>query len=312
MGRAAGGVWAVVVLLAIVIAVMSRLDADGHALPAEPVVPMPLTREGLRESVFGTSTLPADVPRVQRRWRDDRFPYAERIDRLTVDLPHGFTSVAYELFPDRWNGRTMIFHGGHTQRLDASPLALRWFVRRGWRVVAMAMPLSGLNAHPGFRHAPGNHDELARLDHPLGLFLMPVVAVVNYTRAGVMVGLSGGGWTTAVAAAIDTRIRDSYPVAGTIPWRWRNGDAADLEQRLIPSYLDLYRLAVDHGRRQLAPPPPHDPSCFAGRSSDEWASAVGGDFGALVDLRSRQHAITQFHLRAITKDLAAHQNSSFA
>ena len=32
-----------------------------------------------------------------------------------------------------------------------------------------------------------------------------------------MIGLSGGGWTTAVAAAIDTRIKLSIPVAGSAP-----------------------------------------------------------------------------------------------
>jgi PhoPQ-activated pathogenicity-related protein len=33
----------------------------------------------------------------------------------------------------------------------------------------------------------------------------------------VMAGLSGGGWTTTIAAAIDPRIQLSIPIAGSIP-----------------------------------------------------------------------------------------------
>ena len=32
-----------------------------------------------------------------------------------------------------------------------------------------------------------------------------------------MCGFSGGGWTTTIAAAIDPRIKNSFPVAGSLP-----------------------------------------------------------------------------------------------
>jgi hypothetical protein len=138
----------------------------------------PVTRSSLREAAFGSQRLPTTLPSVQRDRTDVRFGYAKRLDRLTVRLPHGFTSVAYELWPQTWNGRTMIFHNGHGQGLDASPNVLKWFVARGWRVVTMAMPFAGQNASPGFQRTL-LHDQLANLSHPLGLFLIPVVAMVN-------------------------------------------------------------------------------------------------------------------------------------
>ena len=57
-----------------------------------------------------------------------------------------------------------------------------------------------------------------------------------------MIGLSGGGWTTTLYAAIDPRVRLSFPVAGTLPdylRLGRPGDKGDWEQ----FYPDLYKVA---------------------------------------------------------------------
>jgi hypothetical protein len=56
------------------------------------------------------------------------------------------------------------------------------------------------------------HFELSVREHPLRYFIEPVVVALNwaeevygYSRR-IMVGLSGGGWTTVVVSGIDTRI----------------------------------------------------------------------------------------------------------
>ena len=60
-------------------------------------------------------------------------------------------------------------------------------------------------------------------DSPVRYFLEGVVLVTNYAlnvlkyKRIVMVGLSGGGWTTTVAAALDPRISLSMPIAGSVP-----------------------------------------------------------------------------------------------
>ncbi|HYC61314.1 MAG TPA: hypothetical protein VEK79_17295 [Thermoanaerobaculia bacterium] len=111
--------------------------------------------------------------------------------------------------------------------------------------------------------------ELAPDNEALKYFLEPVVQWVNYvtTRTNasgallfsrvVMTGLSGGGWTTTLAAAIDPRIVRSYPVAGTIPLYMRqclsSGDTEQFVDSLyqIAGYLDLYVLGTYPSRKQI-------------------------------------------------------------
>ena len=112
-------------------------------------------------------------------------------------------------------------------------------------------------------------------------FLQPVSVCLRYlkSRADVdgfpsyedfsMIGLSGGGWTTTVYAAIDPTIRLSFPVAGTIPlWLRSGGSVGDTEQTLssfyqIAGYPDLYVLGSHgSGRKQVQILNRRDDCCF--------------------------------------------------
>ena len=132
-----------------------------------------------------------------------------------------------------------------------------WLNQLGYDVMELAMPLHGCNRIPGnascgARHCisdlgpggrgfdcskcvptagggslVGSHEWFAQFeaqgDEVMRYFLEPVVLATNYAldtlgyRRVVMVGLSGGGWTTTVAAALDPRISLSMPIAGSMP-----------------------------------------------------------------------------------------------
>jgi hypothetical protein len=102
----------------------------------------------------------------------------------------------------------------------------------------------------------------------LRFFIEPVVQGINhFLRANPgsaeisMMGLSGGGWTTVLAAAVDPRIKLSISVAGSMPIYARRfypgsvGDAEQMPPALYAeraSYLDLYTLdAYGKGRRHI-------------------------------------------------------------
>jgi hypothetical protein len=72
---------------------------------------------------------------------------------------------------------------------------------------------------------------------PIRWFVEPEIETINYLQsigAAIgyhMIGLSGGGWTTTICAAIDPRIQMSFPVAGSIPIYLRpNAIEGDSEQ----------------------------------------------------------------------------------
>ena len=105
-------------------------------------------------------------------------------------------------------------------------------------------------------------------------FVEPITVFLNYAVEEyaydlvAMVGLSGGGWTTTLYAALDPRIARSYPVAGTLPLYLESG--GDYEQThpglyALANYPELYVLGTYEGeRRQIQVLNRYDPCCFGG------------------------------------------------
>src|SRR5438477_356802 len=128
---------------------------------------------------------------------------------------------------------------------------------------------------------------------PMKYFLEPTAISLNHLktqsrtghfpkyRAFHMIGLSGGGWTTTVYAAIDPAIRCSFPVAGTIPLFLRTGGSVgDREQfessfYQLAGYPDLYILgAHGRGRKQVQILVRRDDCCFGEAQHDAKAMGV--------------------------------------
>eukprot|EP00935_MAST-01C_sp_MAST-1C-sp1_P000801 g801.t1 len=133
-----------------------------------------------------------------------------------------------------------------------------FFHSLGHDVFVFSMPLKGINLGPGSTDKALNSDHWWFLqwekkgDHPLRYFLEPVVLTANYAQslgydAIYMAGLSGGGWSTTFAPAIEKRIKASFPIAGSTPCAMRNpdglmpnqtwtgSDAEDFEQNCSPN-----------------------------------------------------------------------------
>ena len=159
---------------------------------------------------------------------------------------------------------------------------MTFLLEKGYSVMVFQMPLFGDNK----RFAPagvGSHDDMAKLVssdlEPIKFFVEPIAVALNYAAKQfapddvVMIGLSGGGWTTTLYAAIDPRVRLSFPVAGTLPDYLRvgrPGDKGDWEQYYpdlykIANYLDLYVLGSSgRGAQQRQVLNKYDSCCFWG------------------------------------------------
>lgn len=238
-----------------------------------------------------------------------------RVDEFRVDMAPDLQGVAYHFIPQHPNRELVIVHHGHACTLDDDPSpndvgyglqrTIRALLREGYGVLGVFMP----HMRPG--DCTGGHDALFQLSapgSPMKYFLEPTAISLNYLktnhrsgrfpkyRAFHMTGLSGGGWTTTIYAAIDPRIRTSFPVAGSIPLSLRTGgsvgDREQFEESFyrIAGYPDLYILGSQgRGRRQVQILVRRDDCCFGEQQHD--AKATGMGYGeAMRDTEQRVKA----------------------
>jgi pimeloyl-ACP methyl ester carboxylesterase len=279
--------------LLICAAALNAFGQGNRAITVTSPAKIESTRAALVQNIWGTSweAVAAKQPRlVDHHYKpqtDDVLPASianlESIDR--IDVGGSVASTAFILYPARPNlHRVVIVHHGHgCDLLDRGEhpvhleFAIRKLVAAGYTVAAMRMPLFQSPAHCGGTRA---HDKLFDLRPRAGsavqFFMEPIARTVNYLVAHRtdlkeidMIGLSGGGWSTTIYAAIDPRIVKSIPVAGTLPLYLRGAHYNhDLEQYYAPlykavGYKDLYVLgAAGSGRLQLQILNRYDDCCF--------------------------------------------------
>jgi dienelactone hydrolase len=276
----------------------------------------------------GAGRVPARLPEhVQLDIEDPRFddlPNLRNLHRLEIPMDSGIVSVVYHFIPFQAEDRLVLYHHGHGGGFEQANEIIGALLDSGFSVLALAMPLEGMNSRPtvtltgiGRVHLT-SHEHLKLLSshrlNPLRFFVQPVIVALNYAertrgyRSISMVGLSGGGWTTVLAAALDPRIQVSVPVAGSLPVFLRErrdwGDYEQTEPGLlaIANYPELYVLGTVGGarRRQVQVFNRFDPCCFAGLKHEMFESAVSeavnrlgdGTFEAYADETHRHHVLS--------------------
>lgn len=284
--------------------------------------------------IWAKETLPSRLPdAVATAVSDPRFADLAglaRIDRLHVRMDFGLDSRVLHFVPKRPNGTLVLVHDGHAAADALKPLIAR-LVERGYAVAGFTLPLFGDNARPAVRAGQlgrivlDHHDKLRLISPPSGLavqyLLEPVPVVLNRLAPGyrqvAMVGLSGGGWATTLAAALDPRIASSFPVAGSRPpdialgGAWHDYEQSEAALYTRISWLDLYLLgSAGKGRRQLQILNEFDPCCFAGRAALTYRDAVarrarslGGRFDLLLDSTHERHEISEWAVGRILAGL---------
>jgi pimeloyl-ACP methyl ester carboxylesterase len=231
---------------------------------------------------------------------DDALPGASfaTCEELTINF-RGMTYRAY-LF-SRGSRQLTVYHEGHNasgkeglaDSLMPDARALLIELLDFSDVLYFDMPMLGVNSQQkmiakGREISTTTHDRFALLDAPgnssLTYFLNPIDLALDSVAARYttikMIGRSGGGWTTTLYAALDTRIVESVSVAGTAPIAARGidsdgrDDLGDWEQygatiyRWL-DYQDLYALAASGGRRHEQLYFEFDNCCFSGTKGSE-------------------------------------------
>jgi len=287
-----------------------------------------------------------DIPTIEVEYNISDLIYADvdrlgRIDKLIVQMDNGFSSTVYHFRSRLGNNRLIIYHQGHGGHFNIGKDTIIFFIEHGYDVLAFAMPLRDPNPHPVVVNIPGfgditiaNHPDFHFMEilgiSPIKYFLEPVGMGVNYVKENydydliAMIGISGGGWTTTVYSALDSRIDKSYPVAGSLPMRYRNMEngtrhLGDYEQSVPELYSILncteqYFLGAQGGRRQLQILNKYDPCCFQPPANyqEEVVQQIKdelrrrwdtGQFDLFIDDTHSSHMISPTALNVILQDL---------
>ena len=245
-----------------------------------------------------------------------------RVDEFRMNLAPALEGLAWHFVAAKPNRELVVVHHGHacTFEDDSSTnnvgygmkRTIHALLREGYGVVGVFMP----HMRPG--DCTGGHDSMFQTNvvgNPMRHFMESTAVSLNYLkrpgrgdidpayRAFHMVGLSGGGWTTTVYAAIDPTIRCSFSVAGTIPLHLRSGGSVGDREQFEPTfyriagYPDLYVLGADErGRQQWQILVRRDDCCF-GEAQHDVSKAGGKTYGEAVrDYESRgQEALKRFN-----------------
>ena len=278
------------------------------------------------------------LPEVESDISDSRysnFQNLKQIDKLTIEMEHGINSVSYLLLPEKSNEKLILYHHGHDGDFLLGSDTIQFFLERDFTVLAMTMPLVGMNNQPsieidgfGEMHLI-SHDQFSLLEqntfNPMKLFIHPIQVNLNFLdkeydfKRYSIIGLSGGGWTGLVYSAIDDRISDSFSVASSVPFYLRVDvrDIGDYEQTnidlyRIANYLELYILAgYGDDRKHVQIFNKNDPCCYSGIGyesyeffiKDKLAKLGKGSFQILVDDTHSEHKISNTMLEYIRKNI---------
>ena len=278
------------------------------------------------------------LPEIESDIYDSRYndlQNLKRIDKLIVEMEYGIDSVSYLLLPEESNEKLILYHHGHDGDFILGSDTIQFFLERNFTVLAMTMPLVGMNNQPivgidGFGEMKLiSHDQFNLLEknkfNPMKLFIHPIQVNLNYLdkeydfKRYSIIGLSGGGWIGLVYSAIDDRISDSFSIASSLPFYLRVDarDIGDYEQTnvnlyKITNYLELYVLAAyGDDRKHIQIFNKDDPCCYSGIGyesyeffiKDKLVELGKGSFQILIDDTHNEHKISDTMLEYIRKNI---------
>jgi hypothetical protein len=252
-------------------------------------------RTSLITFVWGQSSLPTTVATPQALsaiCSTSGLPTLNPATELRIGMLQGQEAFACHLRPVQSNGRLVILHHGHACSLadGTSPFfddnhyglyrTMYHLLNDGFGVLFVYMPRFRPGDCPG---SANPHLSMVNLQPSPGTgsslqyFLTGTLGALNYVQnLGLyqefnMVGLSGGGWTTAWYAALDTRIKMSFVLSGAMPFQfWPPGSDSQDEQTFHgyydnrTGYRDLFIMGAHGvGRRQIHVLRRNDTCCFS-------------------------------------------------
>ena len=283
--------------------------------------------------------MPTKLPaNIEPNFIDDNFrdlKNLKQLDKITIEMEHGVSSIAYFFIPYDSNNKLIIYHHGHAGDFVLEKSTITFFLNHGYSIVGFNMPLKGMNNQPTIETSDFgpikfiSHNQFLLLEHsefsPIKYFVEPITLSLNYIDekydydSYYMIGLSGGGWTTVLYSAIDERISQTYSVAGSYPLYLRYdakniGDYEQINPNLyrIANNLELYVMgSYGDDRKLIQIFNKYDTCCFDGELYQSYEDEVKrtvsnlqkGKFKIYLDDSHKEHKISENTLRIILKSM---------
>ena len=296
-------------------------------------------REALSYLIWKSKSIPNSYPdTIDTNIIDERFNdlnNLKQIDKFSIEMKHGLSSYVYLFLPEKANNQLIIYHQGHSGGFINGKSTISYFLKNGYTIAAFSMPLVGINNQPtvDLEHFGPvkfiSHRQFQLLEtddfSPISYFFTPISYTLNYLDDNYnftnyyMIGISGGGWTSTIYPAIDTRITKSFAVNGSLPLflMLSPKDVGDYENFYpdllkIANYLELYIMSSYGENREFTQVfNKYDPCCFAGLKYEYYevelqqiiASLGKGNFSVISDDTHKEHIISDFSLELIEKNL---------
>lgn len=261
----------------------------------------------------------------------------KRIDKITIVMDYGINSIAYLFLAEKSNENLVIYHQGHKGDFINGQKTIQFFLEQGYSVLALSMPLYGMNSQP-IVDLPNHgiiklsvHNQFFLLDSlsfsSIKFFVEPVAISLNYIdkmfefKSYNMVGISGGGWTTIVYSAIDDRISQNYSVTGMYPAYLQQLYLPGEYERVVSQLYDTVNAlefftmsAYGEERKAVQIFIKYDPGGRCGEFYKTYEDAVKlkisqlgkGTFDTYLDDTHSEHKISEHALSVILK----HMNNS--
>lgn len=300
--------------------VQPRVMVDDRAVMVD-AANASVVRQALVDFIWGSDGFPRGLPGSVQSIASPvgGLVNVRRVDELRIEMDGGEENVAQHFIAERSNRELVVLSLGHMCSLaDAGKddpfddtgygqqRTIHALLEGGYSVLVTYMP----HMRPG-ACKDVDHNTLLTLPvttgSPIKWFVEPVAVALNYLKQSAatddfpnyvrysMTGLSGGGWTTTLYAALDPSIMTSIPVAGSTPLYLRSGaSVGDAEQTLpdlyrIAGYPDLHVLgAMGRGRRQIQVLNRRDNCCF-GESPQQYDATIHGPWDTAM--RAVEHRV---------------------
>ena len=101
-----------------------------------------------KQNNFPYDKMPSNI---ENDIKDDRYSDLQnlsQINKITTSMEYGVNSYSYLFLADKSNNKLVVYHQGHDGDFILAKKTIQYLLDKGYSVLALSMPLTGMNNQP--------------------------------------------------------------------------------------------------------------------------------------------------------------------